>query len=174
MHYFRICYNLAIIRTRKQPELLAVKINIMLLYGMSNTKVYIVRMFCVTGQVTENGWQLNFFIQCKYLWHVLDHCLVQVYLKYPASKERYRRSSCGGCSKSAGNVLPKFLLHFLNSLNYRKFNYFSSEIFSSTTDMWSSSIMEPYMSFSVHFINDEWILQSRCLQTLFVPIRPQC
>ena len=35
--------------------------------------------------------------------------------------------------------------------------------------MWSSSTMEPYMSYSVHFINDECILQSRCLQTLFVP-----
>jgi len=47
-------------------------------------------------------------------------------LEYPASKERYRRSSHGGYSKSAGNVLPKFPVHFLNSLNYRKFNFFSS------------------------------------------------
>ena len=86
----------------------------------------------VTGQVANRKhdiiiWLIaNFFIQCECLWHVLDHCLVQVYLKYPASKERYRRSSCGGCSKSAGNELPKFPVHFLNSLNYRKFNYFSS------------------------------------------------
>jgi len=67
-------------------------------------------------------------MRCEHLWHVLGHCLVQVYLKYPASNERYRRSSCGGCSKSDGNVLPKFPVHFLNSLNYRKFNYFSSDI----------------------------------------------
>ena len=28
--------------------------------------------------------------------------------------------------------------------------------------------MEPYLSYSIHFI-DGWVLKSRCLQTLFVP-----
>ena len=45
----------------------------------------------------------------------------------------------------------------------------SAKYFSATTDMWSSSTMEPYLSYSVHFIDNDWILQSRCLQTLFVP-----
>ena len=36
-------------------------------------------------------------------------------------------------------------------------------------DMWSSSVMEPYLSYSVHFIDDNWRLQTRWLQTLFVP-----
>jgi len=45
----------------------------------------------------------------------------------------------------------------------------SAHYFSSTTDMWSSSTMEPYLSYSVHFIDNDWVLQSRCLQTLFVP-----
>ena len=44
----------------------------------------------------------------------------------------------------------------------------SAKYFSATTDMWSSSTMEPYLSYSVHFI-DDWVLKSRCLQTLFVP-----
>ena len=35
--------------------------------------------------------------------------------------------------------------------------------------MWSSSTMEPYLSYTVHFITNDWTLQSRCLQTLFVP-----
>ena len=43
-----------------------------------------------------------------------------------------------------------------------------AKYFSATTDMWSSSTMEPYLSYSIHFI-DDWVLKSRCLQTLFVP-----
>ena len=45
----------------------------------------------------------------------------------------------------------------------------SAYYFSSTTDMWSSSTMEPYLSYTVHFITNDWTLQSRCLQILFVP-----
>lgn len=41
--------------------------------------------------------------------------------------------------------------------------------FSSTTDLWSSIGMKPYISFTVHFIDSEWVLQSRCLQTQFIP-----
>lgn len=43
------------------------------------------------------------------------------------------------------------------------------EFFSATSDMWSSKTMEPYMSYTVHFIDPDWKLQSRCLQTLYVP-----
>ena len=32
--------------------------------------------------------------------------------KYPASKERYRRSTCGGCSESAGNMWSTCRVHF--------------------------------------------------------------
>ena len=40
--------------------------------------------------------------------------------------------------------------------------------FSATTDMWSSRTMEPYMSYTVHFIDKEWHLRNR-FQTLFLP-----
>ena len=43
------------------------------------------------------------------------------------------------------------------------------EFFSATSDMWSSQTMEPYMSYTIHFIDQDWKLQSRCLQTLHVP-----
>ena len=43
------------------------------------------------------------------------------------------------------------------------------EYFSATTDLWSSGTMEPYLSFTVHFISNEWKMHSRCLQTLFCP-----
>ncbi|KAK0144040.1 Zinc finger BED domain-containing protein 1 [Merluccius polli] len=41
--------------------------------------------------------------------------------------------------------------------------------FAATTDMWSSRTMEPYLSLTVHFISEEWLLQSHCLQTSYFP-----
>ena len=44
-----------------------------------------------------------------------------------------------------------------------------AEYFSITTGMWSSGKMEPYLAVTVHYVNEEWQLQSHCLQTVFVP-----
>nr|XP_054591852.1 E3 SUMO-protein ligase ZBED1-like [Nothobranchius furzeri] len=41
--------------------------------------------------------------------------------------------------------------------------------FSATTDMWSSRTMQPYMSLTVHFINNAWDLRSISLQTSYFP-----
>ncbi len=41
--------------------------------------------------------------------------------------------------------------------------------FSATTDLWSSRSMEPYLSLTVHFISDDWVLRSHCLQTSYFP-----
>ncbi|RXN35711.1 zinc finger BED domain-containing 1-like protein [Labeo rohita] len=41
--------------------------------------------------------------------------------------------------------------------------------FATTTDMWSSRTMEPYMSLTVHYVNDNFEMKSRCLQTAFFP-----
>ena len=41
--------------------------------------------------------------------------------------------------------------------------------FASTTDIWSSIGMKPYISFTVHFINDNWDIQSLSLSTHFLP-----
>lgn len=35
--------------------------------------------------------------------------------------------------------------------------------------MWSSCNMMPYMSVTVHYVNKEWTLQSKCSQTCFMP-----
>ncbi|XP_077100033.1 E3 SUMO-protein ligase ZBED1 [Siphateles boraxobius] len=43
------------------------------------------------------------------------------------------------------------------------------DYFSLTTDMWSSTKMTPYMSLTFHFIDTEWTLVSKCLQTSFLP-----
>ncbi|XP_038591229.1 E3 SUMO-protein ligase ZBED1-like [Micropterus salmoides] len=41
--------------------------------------------------------------------------------------------------------------------------------YSATTDMWSSRTMQPYMSLTVHFINNGWDLRSISLQTSYFP-----
>ena len=45
----------------------------------------------------------------------------------------------------------------------------SLEYYSITTDIWSSGKMEPYLAVTVHYIDKDWVLQSHCLQTLFIP-----
>ncbi|KAL2102572.1 hypothetical protein ACEWY4_001740 [Coilia grayii] len=41
--------------------------------------------------------------------------------------------------------------------------------YATTTDLWSSRTMDPYISLTVHDINDDWKLCSKCLQTSYVP-----
>ncbi|XP_036957921.1 E3 SUMO-protein ligase ZBED1-like [Acanthopagrus latus] len=41
--------------------------------------------------------------------------------------------------------------------------------FATTTDLWSSRTSEPYLSLTVHFIDESWKLRSYCLQTSHFP-----
>ena len=43
------------------------------------------------------------------------------------------------------------------------------EYYSATADMWSSHGMTPYMGYTVHYIDEEWNLQTRTLGTKYVP-----
>ena len=43
------------------------------------------------------------------------------------------------------------------------------EYFASTTDMWSSIGLKPYMSYTIHYINQDWELKSIALATHFLP-----
>ena len=45
----------------------------------------------------------------------------------------------------------------------------SVEYFSGTTDLWSSVGLKPYISYTIHYIDDQWQFQSMCLQTHFLP-----
>ena len=40
--------------------------------------------------------------------------------------------------------------------------------FATTTDLWSSRTSDPYLSLTVHFIDESWQLKSNCLQTSFL------
>ena len=44
-------------------------------------------------------------------------------------------------------------------------NYF----FAITGDLWSSCTSEPYLAFTIHFIDSDWVLQARCLQVHYLP-----
>ena len=44
----------------------------------------------------------------------------------------------------------------------------SLDYFTTTTDMWSSHGMTPYVGFTLHWIDDKWNLKTRCLGTKFV------
>ncbi|XP_074550123.1 E3 SUMO-protein ligase ZBED1-like [Halichoeres trimaculatus] len=41
--------------------------------------------------------------------------------------------------------------------------------YSLTTDLWTSRQTEPYMCITIHFIDNDWTLCSRCLQTAYFP-----
>ena len=45
----------------------------------------------------------------------------------------------------------------------------TQQYFSATTDMWSSVGMQPYMSYTIHYIDGNWKFQNKCLQTQFLP-----
>ncbi|XP_058874176.1 E3 SUMO-protein ligase ZBED1-like isoform X1 [Acipenser ruthenus] len=43
------------------------------------------------------------------------------------------------------------------------------QFFASTTDLWSSQTTEPYISLTVHYIDPDWKLCTKCLQTSYFP-----
>ena len=45
----------------------------------------------------------------------------------------------------------------------------SGMFYAATTDMWTSRAGHPYMSLTGHYIDTDWNLRSRCLQTSFFP-----
>ena len=45
----------------------------------------------------------------------------------------------------------------------------TAEFFAATMDIWSSSTMEPYLSYTLHCIPEDWQLKNYCLETLYLP-----
>ena len=47
----------------------------------------------------------------------------------------------------------------------------TADFFAATTDIWSSSTMEPYLSYTLHHISEDcsWQLKNHCLETLYLP-----
>ena len=45
----------------------------------------------------------------------------------------------------------------------------SVQYFVATTDLWSSVGLCPYMNYTIHFIDNNWRLSNRCLETHFLP-----
>ena len=40
--------------------------------------------------------------------------------------------------------------------------------YSATTDLWTSKATHPYLSYTIHFVNENWELQSFCLETVLL------
>ena len=45
----------------------------------------------------------------------------------------------------------------------------TTEYFAATTDIWSSSTMEPYLSYTLHYVSQDWEIKNHCLETLYLP-----
>lgn len=43
------------------------------------------------------------------------------------------------------------------------------DYYASTTDLWSSCTTEPYMSYTVHFLTNDFELKTRCLEVAYFP-----
>ena len=60
--------------------------------------------------------------------------------------------------------------HLYSSVREKVMEELSSvEYFSGTTDLWSSVGLKPYINYTIHYIADQWQLQSKDLQTHFLP-----
>ena len=45
----------------------------------------------------------------------------------------------------------------------------TTEYFAATTDIWSSNTMEPYLSYTLHYVSQDWQIKTYCLETLYLP-----
>lgn len=63
-------------------------------------------------------------------------------------------------------ALPKLYESCRQTLSHKlqKVTYYAT-----TSDLWSSRTSEPYLSLTIHFVDEEWQLQSFCLQTSYFP-----
>ena len=41
--------------------------------------------------------------------------------------------------------------------------------YSATTDLWSNKGLLPYISYTIHWLDDEWDYKTRCLETFYLP-----
>ncbi|KAK1875045.1 Zinc finger BED domain containing protein 1 [Dissostichus eleginoides] len=71
-------------------------------------------------------------------------------------------------SRTAAKIQSTVTQTFSNCIPYDK-NSARWKAITDAVDLWSSQTMQPYMSLTVHFINNDWTLRSVCLQTAYFP-----
>jgi len=67
-------------------------------------------------------------------------------------------------------AVPALLVSDVKGAIQEKIQSKQLDYFSSTTDLWTLAAGDPYMTFTVHFINDNWELKSYCLQAHYLPV----
>ena len=45
----------------------------------------------------------------------------------------------------------------------------ATEYFAATTDIWSSGTMEPYLSYTIYYISQDWQIKNHCLEMPYLP-----
>ena len=77
----------------------------------------------------------------------------------------YDIPSCNYLSRVAIPALHfKVKSEIQQQINDQRFVYYAE-----TTDLWSSITSELYLSYTIHYINQNWIMCSKCLQTHYMP-----
>lgn len=102
---------------------------------------------------------------------------------YPSSSERHKKITDDIGFKKLVNtldkryVLPSFH-HFSRVVLPTMYEKCRAEVakevtkaadFAVTSDLWSSRTMELYISLTIHYIDTDFNLRARCLQTAFIP-----
>jgi len=78
-----------------------------------------------------------------------------------AFSPRYDLPSCNYFSRTA---LPKlFNETYKDTISSNEVN-----IFSATTDLWTSCAKDPFLSYTIHYLTPEWQLRSYCLCTRYI------
>ena len=113
----------------------------------------------------------------KELTDAITHCIAKDMLPiYTVEKSGFRqmvaafdsRYQMPSRSYFSRTAIPALYAQVCESvrrdLTSTKFRFYSA-----TTDLWSSLTAEPFISFTVHYIDENWKLHNRCLQTLYMP-----
>ena len=69
------------------------------------------------------------------------------------------------CLISARNLIPRLTLCCLCTHGKVASDIRQTDFFSAMTDLWSSNTLDSYISYTIHFIGEDWELHSSYLQT---------
>lgn len=111
----------------------------------------------------------------KEITHAITRFLAKGMLPiYTVEKEEFKtlikvidpRYEVPGCKHFSQTAIPKLYAEYREIVerDLRAVAYFAT-----TSDMWSSRTSEPYLSVTAHYIDQDWALKSKCLQTAYFP-----
>ena len=73
------------------------------------------------------------------------------------------------CQNYFSTVTIPALFSEIKSEIQQKINDQHFTFYAGTTDLWSSITSEPYLSYTIHYIDKNWNMCYKCLQTHYMP-----